>query len=148
MVLREARANEYERLQQTVHMPDGDKPNSKPTAPEIKKNGDSRMDAANLRRAQDWARAEGQEPLQQRPRHQTEGSIGERVREPNTDDATPTTKVVEHQRKENGGVGKEPDAAKCPPNAEHVTQPHGGTNNKADRYATLRLGQKGRARDR
>ncbi len=81
-------------------------------------------------------------------RHQTEGSIRERVREPTTDDAAPTMKVVEHQRKENGGVEKEPDAAKCPSNVDHVAQPHGGMNDKADRYAILRLGKKGRARDR
>ena len=51
MVLKEARVNEYERLQQTVHTPDGDKLSSKSTASAIKKDGDSRMDAANLRRA-------------------------------------------------------------------------------------------------
>ena len=111
------------------------------------------MDAANLRRAQDWARAEGLESFAQRPRHQTEGSIRERVREPTTDDAAPTTKVVEHQRKENGGLEKEPDAAKAPPNAEQDAhflpgdrrkcESDGEVNNNAERYATLRLGLKG-----
>ena len=75
------------------------------------------MDAANFRRAQDWARAEGVESFQQRPQHQAEGSIKERVREPITDDATPIMRALKNQRKEIGGVDKEHDTAKCPPNA-------------------------------
>ena len=71
------------------------------------------------------------------------------------DDATPILKVVEHLRKENRGWEKEPDAVKGSPNAEQDAQflpgdrrngaGDGGVNdNKADRYATLRLGQRGR----
>ena len=111
------------------------------------------MDAAILKRAQDWARAGGEESFQRRPEHQAEGSIRERVREPTTDDATSIRRALKNQRKENGGVEKEPNAA-CPPNTGQVAQslpgdrPNGesdrGVKNKADRYAIVRLGQKGR----